>query len=435
MQFLDLPDALILRILSLLDAVNIAKLSLNRHLRTLSNDNDIWKQIVEQETRFFVGEPCEGDAETFLRSDADTLSLENDFYGISFRELYARLVYPMRNLLGFWKGSIAPRGQLLRVQLEPRCLAGYCCVFPESFDDEIMWRRLFEVHIGKGGTEVLCCHTGLLHPATICEVQLANGALPSGGRQGTGPMWLISGLSEWIGGNLGLPGFQPQHAYVSARQTTRMVGTGAFDFKCDLKCRPNPHLLAHQNQEDKQYYEARNENRDKAMERALYQRLVVPRGRHPLQGLFLGTYGQHGLEMLSVDLDEDYRLTGTKVTGDPNVPAGQVTFQIGPSPLAVGGPLHNLFTGLESDATLRPTKFEVPWNYHCRCKEVPSVALARATGLAQIARHGHLDPAWIPAELIVFSRNEFGVLWHALRSFALFCRVTPPQYATASPAI
>ena len=39
-----------------------------------------------------------------------------------------------------------------------------------------------------------------------------------------------------------------------------------------------------------------------------FERLVVPRGRHPLEGLWKGTYGGHGLEIVTLQLSDDGRM-------------------------------------------------------------------------------------------------------------------------------
>jgi hypothetical protein len=53
-----------------------------------------------------------------------------------------------------------------------------------------------------------------------------------------------------------------------------------------------------------------------------------------LSGLFLGTFGPHGPEVLSlsrsISLDSgEEELLGLKLTGDPNVPAGEVRCRFG----------------------------------------------------------------------------------------------------------
>eukprot|EP00775_Hariotina_reticulata_P010766 gene10766-10922_t len=51
---------------------------------------------------------------------------------------------------------------------------------------------------------------------------------------------------------------------------------------------------------------------------------------HPLEGLWKGFYGPHGCELLAIRYDHSgnfARIVATKMRGDPNVPAGQITWR------------------------------------------------------------------------------------------------------------
>ncbi|GIL94703.1 hypothetical protein Vretimale_922, partial [Volvox reticuliferus] len=76
-------------------------------------------------------------------------------------------------------------------------------------------------------------------------------------------------------------------------------------------------------------------------------RLQVPTAtrQRPLAGLWTGVYGPHGPEIVSLSYDgrgAGSRIMATKITGDPNVPAGEVTFRVDPEPLAQPWPLEEV---------------------------------------------------------------------------------------------
>ncbi|GIL46115.1 hypothetical protein Vafri_3176, partial [Volvox africanus] len=73
-------------------------------------------------------------------------------------------------------------------------------------------------------------------------------------------------------------------------------------------------------------------------------RLQVPTAtrQRPLAGLWMGVYGPHGPEIISLGYDgrgSGSMIVATKITGDPNVPAGEVTFRVDPEPLSQPWPL------------------------------------------------------------------------------------------------
>lgn len=118
----------------------------------------------------------------------------------------------------------------------------------------------------------------------------------------------------------------------------------------------------------------------------------------PFTGLYLGTFGPHGPELLRLergrDEDGDECVTATKVTGDVHVPAGEVSFQA-----KVG----------------RNRKLDARGVY----PEQLGIA-ARFKGRGRIADTGFKDPQWTEGELVQFTSSarrevtsgaELGFMW------------------------
>jgi len=119
-----------------------------------------------------------------------------------------------------------------------------------------------------------------------------------------------------------------------------------------------------------------------------YKRLANAHGSpaDPLSGMYLGAFGAHGPEVLSVGRgrmeDGSECVTGVKVTGDVNVPAGQVSFRVNTAP---GSKLSN--------EGMYPRELGV---------------VARYKGQGCVAQPGFTNPKWVDGELLVFGGEEGG---------------------------
>jgi len=65
-----------------------------------------------------------------------------------------------------------------------------------------------------------------------------------------------------------------------------------------------------------------------------------------LEGLWMGNYGSHGPEVVHITVSERW-ITATKVTGDVNVPAGEVTWRV--SAHSLTGQVHCAWKGFRDD--------------------------------------------------------------------------------------
>lgn len=127
-------------------------------------------------------------------------------------------------------------------------------------------------------------------------------------------------------------------------------------------------------------------------------------------GYYAGTYGIHGLEIIRISCNYKERtISGIKVTGDSNVPAGKVTFKAFlDNPISV--------RSSEDSPILLPDDL-IPFG-----NGIPRYATAVYHGSGQIAFNGYRLPRFINGKFIVFDRDTCGFAWLG-NSFTLFKRL------------
>ncbi|KAK2152905.1 hypothetical protein LSH36_315g05031 [Paralvinella palmiformis] len=153
-------------------------------------------------------------------------------------------------------------------------------------------------------------------------------------------------------------------------------------------------------------------------------------------GIFKGTYGEHGIEMVLLQYTSDKYVEGIKVTGDPNVPAGKVTFRADLNRTMILNReqqnslslLHDIDTpDLAPDISmdkLPDQPFVVPYDCVERYKCSLTRCQYRCHSQGQIAGHGYTNSSFIPGHWIVFDENTFAHLWIDLSSMSVYSRVT-----------
>jgi hypothetical protein len=111
-----------------------------------------------------------------------------------------------------------------------------------------------------------------------------------------------------------------------------------------------------------------------------------------LQGLWVGKYGDHGYEMVNVTYVGD-TLIATKVTGDKNVPKGEITFTADLHPQARGRD--------ELDPIELSDIASKQWGH----KHLP-----RFPGQGQVAAEGFVNQQWMDGQLILVG-EYFSFAW------------------------
>ena len=149
-------------------------------------------------------------------------------------------------------------------------------------------------------------------------------------------------------------------------------------------------------------------------------------------GLFKGMYGAHGVELVHLN---DGQVV--KVTGDPNVPFNQVTFRVTMKnkivlPLEMQENLDDVIQAtlvdyqeymIDGDNDTDTYDFLVPESMNERIPIPHRKCLGRWVGEAQIAAHMFVDSSFIPANFILFSQDEFAVMFLDLNCISMFYRV------------
>nr|XP_051696276.1 F-box only protein 31 isoform X4 [Oryctolagus cuniculus] len=207
-----------------------------------------------------------------------------------------------------------------------------------------------------------------------------------------------------------------------------------------------------------------------------YRRIYLPPSRPDdliQPGLFKGTYGSHGLEVVMLSF-HGCVARGTKITGDPNIPAGQQTVEVdlrhriqlpdvenlrnfnelsrlvleareqvrqeqqegrreaegperGPDPVPAedgGKPGDAAATAAEQPGQSgQGQPFVLPVGVSSRSEDYPRTCRMCFYGTGLIAGHGFTSPERTPGAFILFDEDRFGFVWLELKSFSLYSRV------------
>jgi hypothetical protein len=160
---------------------------------------------------------------------------------------------------------------------------------------------------------------------------------------------------------------------------------------------------------------------EEAGRRALNARSCLP--QYNLEGLWVGKYGNHGYEMINVTYVGD-TLIAFKVTGDRNVPRGEISFQADLSPPAirrlreiksVGGKSKKSKDRDGKQKPLEPIVLTEKAANKWGTRQLP-----RYRGLGQVAEEGFHNHRWMDGQLIIIGDDYFSFAW-VVSSFSYHC--------------
>lgn len=136
---------------------------------------------------------------------------------------------------------------------------------------------------------------------------------------------------------------------------------------------------------------------------------------------FLKRYGHHGYEMINVTYHGDL-LLAYKVTGDKNVPMGELSFQVDLSPL----PLRIVGTATSPTSTTPATEPLQPISLtENAAKKWGTKQLPRHKGLGQVAEAGFSNNQWMDGQLIIIGEDYFSFAWVPIEQQIFFGRPSP----------
>lgn len=437
MSLLELPPELLVQIFGSLPGTDLPSLArVCTTFRRILRTDTIWRRRCREEYGV-----CEN-----LR--------KLEITGVSCRDVYAKLLHRYRHILGLWQPDIGPYGGLLNVVVDGLFIIGWMYLPPHDphVDDPMRFKPLFRIHLMERKSATVECMYGHKGPhnghiqivkkdefSTKCN-QTDHHRM-SGGRQEEFRTWL---REEW-----GRTLEDIFHEHMQELILMKFIYTSQYD-----NC-------------------------------LTYRRIYLPPSSPDdliKPGLFKGTYGSHGLEIVMLSF-HGRKAKGTKITGDPNIPAGQQTVEIdlahplqlpdienlrdfselsrivlevqeqvrreeqeeeqqqgededrsqqaASSPAAQpqggeGAEVEETAAGAEwatQDKTPASQPFVLPMGVISRNEDYPRACRICFYGTGLIAGHGFTSPERTPGVFVLFDDDRFGFIWLELKSFSLYSRI------------
>ncbi|KAJ8908515.1 hypothetical protein NDN08_005223 [Rhodosorus marinus] len=376
MSILDLNDGLLVQVLSKLSFANI--------FRTSRCCKRLWGLVWESEELWYYVLKDFLEEEVVIRQILGLLG--------SYR-LLAKFLVKYSSLEGVWAGDIKPRGQLLRVEFEDGALVGKTyglSVGPRLGVHRLINRLLFKLEPENHNNEL----------KVTCK-WFRQSQDSAGGEQGQG--------------SSDLPDNDAEDAIPEIRSDEFTLIRSAEEDPGEILTNPRNVYVR---------YISRGELPPERLPRkTTYRRLkyeIQQQSENPSdaehedklkEGMYWALYGLHGPEIILVTYNENSMIEGRKITGDLNVPCGQVSFsvevdclrsyQLPPETVAV------------RQALLQAAGDEIT-HIH--------------SGVGTVAEEYFRHPRLTVAELLRFRNDNFAVLWLELGNPIFFRPLKLPEY-------
>lgn len=325
----------------------------------------------------------------------------------SIKDIYQKILFRYGKALGLWQPNVGPYGGVLQVKFDKDRLVATELRPPvgHRVNESLRPRQIFLIHLSKSG-----------EPEVICSY----------GRKGPHPSQVIPKKTD-AGWRLQVQCQAPcEHRHPTdtqreAEEWLREEGASSHGL-----FNPQRHeLLLMKFLLLKQY-----ENN------FCYLPLSLP----PLvpdaviqPGVFKGFFHAHGVQLVSLVYEGPNKIRAVKISGDPNVPAGETTFRADlPYSMVLTRDDQITLDALRlvrpRMTSVDPTKLPVqpfvkPYELAEKSPRTPRFCKARFHGFGQIAGHGFLNPSFTRVHWVIFDEDLMAVLWLELRNLSLFHRV------------
>ncbi|XP_063437101.1 F-box only protein 31-like isoform X2 [Mytilus trossulus] len=367
----NLPPELIIRILEDLPGRDIGRLSRTcTQLRSICRTDIIWQKLCQQICDIKVEE-----------------------WDTTYYNIYTKVLHKYGRCLGLWRRNMRPYGGLMQIKVDNgRLLATeYKPPYVSDIHGPLRPEKVFSIGINKfkNQTEILCLHGyGEAHPGSI-EYETEESDV----------VFKCCQMSS--------------HAHPMG---------SSVELSIMIKKETNNHTIPFR-KDDQKRLECYMKNVPKyRLTRIEVQR---PDPVYPIQpGLFLAHYRSHGIEMFLLKYDMSKKEAEViKITGDPNVPAGETSIYINlrkPMQLTKDQQLdvNNLLLLDEDDipdsddVQPRNQPFVIPPGFSTFLDDfTPSTCEYRYLSKGRVAGTGYTNPSFSPGHFSVQSQDNFYNLW------------------------
>ncbi|KAJ3322117.1 hypothetical protein HDV06_003568 [Boothiomyces sp. JEL0866] len=429
MRITDIPPECIIAIARRISAKDLSSLSAaNRYFYLIANDNTLWlshcKKILDHHQPSL----------TYLSKIKNAVFQNLHFYK-SFKHLYY-VLHHYSKFLGLWHPDYSFFiGGLIRIRLNyenenqyvligERIICPYAemeDIHPLSLDERInihiqkdtkyQTSKVFGIKLNESSLTALClegAHKGT-HPVTFEQLHIPENDLPAllsaisiterikAQSFPLGPPNAVTGLwsfpTTYFGSERTLFGSNPN---LEPTNTNPI-----YTINCDKKCyqkRIRGVGNIHSNPQISEVTEYTTKLSKIAIQKTS---VIVDNIKMPKTGVWMGAYGSHGNELMliSYSLDNEKKLVVTKITGDVNVPRGEISFTADLSnwKYTLGTTSHNINNS-------REFKDGIVFD-----------------GRGTVAMEGYQSATKIPCDgnlalivVIVLSETQFSVYWYGL---------------------